>query len=119
MNDLYDYDFIVIGFVLIAGVIGLLKIIQNYRGTSYKDAFKVAVILILCGLLFVCFSATMNSFIENNWEKGYLISFLLLREVTKAWFFRHICAIGYIFLILGVTALILATCKRRFSVQHG
>ena len=112
MLNTFKPDYIVIAFVLAASVIGILKVIKNYHDTKHTDALRLSAVLIFSGLLFVFFSVIANSFVENRWDNGYIISFLLLCEVSKAWYFRHICAVGYIFFILGITIFLLS-CKNR------
>ena len=97
MITTFKPDYIVIAFVLAASVIGILKVIKIIMIRNIQMP-KTQRSLNFSGLLFVFFSVIANSFVENRWDNGYIISFLLLCEVSKAWYFRHICAVGYIFL---------------------
>lgn len=106
----YTYDYILIGLVLIGSMAGIIQII---RLRHELNNYKYAIPFILGGLIILIFSTIGNSYFENNWENEYIIAFLILKKVSRAWLLRHLCSWGYIFLFWGTTMLFaVATSKR-------
>lgn len=102
MNNTFKPDYISISFVLIGSVIGFLTVINKYREIKSVALYKQSISLLLGGLSFVFLSTLGNSLFRNHWEINYVISFLLLKELSKDWFFRHLCSFGYILFIWGI-----------------
>lgn len=116
MNISYAPDYESILIVLIFSVASVLYMRKHICDTSFRDAVKETIISLLAGLIFVLISTIVNSLIENQWNNNYIISFLLLKKVSNAsdsMFPRHICAVGYVFIIFGIAIISISLLKKR------
>jgi hypothetical protein len=104
-----NYDKIVSAIVLIIIFIGIVYLIINYR-KLYKEYKKIAPFFIFAGILLPVIAVLSNSYVESNWHKDYIISFLLFKRVTGKWFFifNKFCMWGYISLSWGIVMLLLS-----------
>ncbi len=110
----YSYDYILIGLVLIGSIILSVQTIIKRKGlNSYKYPFFV----ILGGLMIISIAASANSYFSNHWEEEYIYAFLMLKRVSHDWFFRHLCSLGYILLIFGIT-LFFVTVSNNVSNKY-
>ena len=110
MNTTYEFDYILIGILLLGIIIGVYQIFQEKeKVTTPKGIYFFLVI----GFLLVVLAVVSNGLFEHKWENRYIFSFLLLKRVSGGWFFRHMCAIGYFFLSLGVELLIVYARNKR------
>jgi hypothetical protein len=110
MNISYDFDYILIGTVLFFAIIGAATISNENRKAI---TIKSMLFFFLSGLLLIVIAVFSNSFVEHSWGKNYIFSFMLLKRVSKGWFFRHICSIGYLSLIISITLLISIVKNKR------
>lgn len=116
MNVSYVPDYGIIIVALIFSLVGVLYVRKSIYGTNSRDVVKEAAVLLPVGLLFVLVSTSTNSFIDNQWSNNYIVSFLFLKTVNNAWYFRHICAVGYIFIILAIEIIIMALLKKQNEI---
>ncbi len=110
MTTNYNFDYILIGLVLIISVVGIGQIIA--RGKELQN-YKYGVFFMLGGLMLILLSTLANNFFTRQWENEYIIAFLLLKKVSSDWFFRHLCSWGYIFLLFGTTMLCVVAHNKR------
>jgi len=98
----YRYDIVAIGVVVVCGIVGSIRIVASRRELN---KYKYAILLILGGLAVILLSIYGNSYFNNRWDSEYIKEFLLFKRVSRSFFFRHICTLGYMFLIWGTTML--------------
>ena len=112
MNDYSSKpDYIIIAIIFLLTIGGIITLIKNYREISIKLSF----LLLFIGISFIFFSAIGNSFIEKKWTTSYILSFLLLKEVSKGFFFRHLCSFGYPILSWGIICILITIGVKMFS----
>lgn len=100
----FNYQYLVSATVLSGIVIGIVYI--YLKRWSKREVFKkLAAWLILVGILLPILGVTLNSFIEDNWDMNYIVSFLFFKKVEGSWFFffNDFCMWGYISFSWGVT----------------
>lgn len=106
----YNFDYILIGLLLIISIVGIVHIFVH--GQKLNN-YKYAIPFMLGGLLIIVISSIGNSFFENKWGNEYVVAFLLLKKVSSGWFFRHLCSWGYIFFLWGVSMLFVVRLTKK------
>lgn len=105
----YDRDYILIGIAIAVSIAGIVQLIRHR-----KELFNCedALIPLMTGILIVLLTTIANSFFEHHWEFNYIVDFLLLKRVTKSFFFRDLCQFGYIFLSWGLAMIVIITINK-------
>jgi hypothetical protein len=106
----YEFDYLLMVLIFIAIVFGVYGVV-----TEKREVMKVngALFLLVIGMLLIIGAVISNSVVENQWTYRYVTSFLALRIMNENWYFRHLCAVGYFFLSVGIIALIVSVLLKK------
>ena len=114
MNINYEFDYIHIGIVFFAIVIGGYLI---FSGKEKVPALKNIYAFIILGFLLIFISVLFNGFYNQNWNSDYIFAFLLLKRVGKkvsdTLISQFICILGYIIVGFGIELLIAFVRNKR------
>ena|SRR4030042_708451 len=107
MNLNYEFDYIKIGMVTLAIIIGGYLI---FSGREKVTSLKSGYAFILLGFLLMIISLVSHSFYNHNWAGNYIIAFLLFKNVnqklSQLLIFRFVCGLGYILVGLGIASFV-------------
>ena len=114
MDINYEFDYIKIGMVTLAIIIGGYLI---FSGKEKVTSLKSGYAFILLGFLLIIISVVFHSLYNHNWGGNYIIAFLLFKNVnqklSQLLIFRFICGLGYILVGWGIELLLAFVRSKR------
>lgn len=101
MNLKYEFDYVSMAIVFLGLVIGVYLIFSGKEKVTTPKGIYSSIIL---GFLLIIISVVFNSFYNHNWDSDYIITFLLLKNVSKS--SKILLNGGYVIVGLGIALLI-------------